>query len=217
MYVYYPSCNFQRIFPETARHIRSWMEEQPDVRIAGCCKADQNLPQPGDTIVTVCLSCMHLLEEMRQEIPQVSLFGFLLSRKDFPWPDLHGRTFTLQDCFRARERHALQDAVRSCLNRTGADIIEMPGNRDEETYCGTFMLHEPFPQTLIYAPHYFSEYLPPHLTILPKEEWPAYMKAHISRYSTREVVGYCNTCVKDAREAGAGIYHLAELLFPAAY
>ncbi len=190
------------------------MDSQPDVRIAGCCKATQELPEPGDIIVTVCMSCMHLLEEMRSDIRQVNLFEFLLKRGDFPWPDLRGQVFTLQDCFRARGKHGVHDAVRECLAHTGADIVEMPRNRDEETYCGTFMLHDPFPQTLKYAPRYFGEYLPRHLTVLPQEEWPAYMQSHVSGYTTREIVGYCNTCVKDAREVGADIYHLAELLFP---
>lgn len=214
MYIYYPSCNFQRIFPETAGRIRSWMERQPDVKIVGCCKADQEVPQPGDTILTVCLSCMRLLAEMRPDVPRMSLFSFLLTRPDFPWPDLHGRTFILQDCFRARGEHDLHEAVRACLKRAGAGITEMPGNRDEETYCGTFMLHDPFPQTLQYAPEYFGKYLPQHLTVLPREEWPAYMCRHVARYPAGEVAGYCNTCVKDAREAGANIFHLAELLFP---
>jgi len=216
MYIYYPSCNFQRFFPETARRIRSFLEIQPDVRIAGCCKATQELPAPGDTIVTICMSCMHLLEEMRPEIPQVNFFEFLLTREDFPWPDLSGRTFTLQDCFRARGKHEIHEAVRACLARTAADIVEMPGNRDEETYCGSFMLHDPYPQTLKYAPRYFGEYLPPHLTVMPREEWSAFIRSHIARYSTEHIVGYCNTCVKDTRDNGADICHLAELLFPSA-
>ena len=182
--------------------------------IAGCCKMTQGLPKADDIIVTICMSCMHMLAEMRPEVRCISLYEFLLTREDFRWSDLHGHVYTLQDCFRARGKHGLQDAVRDCLDRTGAEIIEMPFNRDEETYCGTFMLHEPFPQALKYAPRYFGEYLPGHLTILPEEKWPAYLQAHISRYRTPEIVGYCNTCVKDARAAGAGIFHLAELLFP---
>ncbi len=214
MYIYYPSCNFQRFFPETAHRIRTYLEKQTNVRIAGCCKMTQDLPKDEDTIITICLSCMHLLEEMRPNIRQISLFEFLLTQENFIWPNLQGRVFTLQDCFRARGKHGLQDGVRTCLIRSGAKIIEMPGNRDEETYCGTFMLHDPFPQTLKYAPKYFGGYLPEHLTILPREEWPAYMHTHIAQYPTREIVGYCNTCVRDAREAGADIHHLAELLFP---
>ncbi len=214
MYIYYPSCNFQRIFPETAQRIRAYLETQPDVRIAGCCKVTQELPKPEDIIVTICMSCMHLLDEMRPEVRKMNLFEFLLTREDFSWPDLHGRIFTLQDYFRARGKHGIHEAVRYCLCRTGADIVEMPDNLDEERYCGSFMLHEPYPQTLKYAPHYFGEYLPPYLTVLPPEEWPAYMRVHISGYTTQEIVGYCNTCVHDAREVGADIYHLAELLFP---
>ena len=71
MYIYYPSCNFQRFFPETARKIRAYLEAQPDVTIAGCCKVTQDLPKHGDTIITICMSCMHLLKEMCPDIPQL--------------------------------------------------------------------------------------------------------------------------------------------------
>ncbi len=213
MYIYYPSCNFQRFFPETAQRIRTYLETQPDVKIAGCCKVTQDLPKPGDIIITICMSCMRLLDEMRPDVQVMNFFEFLLTRSDFSWPDLHGRVFTLQDCFRARGKHSIHEAVRECLARAKAHIVEMPNHRDKETYCGSFMLHEPYPQTLKYAPGYFGKYLPSHLTVLPREEWPAYMQSHISGYTTREIVGYCNTCVKDAQEAGADIHHLAELLF----
>ncbi len=154
MYVYYPSCNFQRAFPETAKKIRAWLQTQPDVKIAGCCRVTDGLPQAGDTIVTVCMSCMRMLDEVRPEIPQISLFEFLLTRPDFPWPELKGETFTLQDCFRARGRHALQDAVRACLRRANAEIAELPVNRDAADYDGTFLLHGPYPDNLARAPKY---------------------------------------------------------------
>ena len=62
---------------------------------------------------------------------------FLLTRRDFPWPDLRGETITLQDCFRARGKTSLQDAARECLRRMNARIVEMPDSRDAETYDGT--------------------------------------------------------------------------------
>ena len=33
MYIYFPSCNFQKQFPETAAKIRSYMDSQPDVTV----------------------------------------------------------------------------------------------------------------------------------------------------------------------------------------
>ena len=60
-YIYYPSCNFQRMFPETAGRIRSYLETQPDLVIAGCCHKTSDRPSQGDIIVTVCMSCMHIL------------------------------------------------------------------------------------------------------------------------------------------------------------
>ena len=55
--------------------------------------------------------------------------------------------------------------------------------------------------------------LPRFVTPLPEDRWDEYLAAHAKTYTTRRVVGYCNTCVTGARKGGAEAYHLAELLF----
>ncbi len=214
MYIYYPSCNFRRLFPATAARVREWMQTQPDIRMAGCCRVTDGLPADGDTIVTVCMSCMRMLDEVRPEIPQISLFELLLTRPGFPWPDLRGRRFILQDCFRARGRHALHEAVRACLRHTGATVMELPANRDEADFDGTFLLHEPYPDNIRRAPRYYVDYLPQHLTPIPEAEWTSRMQACAARFAGGTAVGYCNTCVDGLRRGGADAVHLAELLFP---
>ena len=215
MYIYYPSCNFQKNFPDTARRVRAYLDAQPDVRIAGCCHLTNDVPMAGDTIVTVCMSCMRTLAELRPDIPQISLFELLLTRTDLPWPDLGGEALTVQDCFRARGREGLQDAVRECLRRMNARPVELEANRDAADFDGSFLLHDPYPQNLREAPKYFAEYLPPHLTVLPEARWKEVYRAQAAKYTTPRVVGYCNTCVAGARQGGADATHLAELIFPA--
>ena len=215
MFVYYPSCNFKRANPEAAKRIADWMAAWPDVRVTGCCHLPASRPEPGETLVTVCMSCMRMLTEEHPDLAHLSLFEFILTRPDFPWPDLRGRTFVLQDCFRARGCHGIHEAVRTCLERTGAEIAELPENRDAADWDGPFLLHEPFARCVARAPHYYGEELPKHLTILPQEEWPAYLRARAARYGGRTAVCYCNTCLSGAREGGAEAVHLAELLFPA--
>ena len=212
-YVYYPSCNFQRLFPETAEKVRAWLLIQPDVRIAGCCHQTADLPQAGDTIVTVCMSCMRVLDEVRADLPQISLFELLLNRTDFSWPDLGGEEITLQDCFRARGKHALQDAVRECLRRMNAVPVELPHNRDEEEFDGSFRFHDPYPRNMREAPKYFAEYLPDMVTPVPEEDWEARFRAHTAEYPTKRVACYCNTCTTAAKQGGADAHHLAELIF----
>ena len=213
MYIYFPSCNFTKFFPETAKKIREYMKTQKDVKVVGCCKKSQDVPSEGDTIVTVCMSCMRLLDEMREDVPKISLFEFLLTRDDFDFPDYNGESFTIQDCFRARGKHDVQDAVRSCLKKMNINGIEMPHNRDEEEYDGSFRLHEPYPSNMELAPKYFAEYLPPLTIPMPQEDWPETYRRQAEKYTTEKVVGYCNTCVNGVKEAGVDVYHLAQLLF----
>ena len=216
MYIYYPSCNFTKAFPETAKRVRAYLKTQDDVRIAGCCHKTNNLPEAGDTIVTVCMSCMRGLMEMRPDCAHESLFQLLLTRKDFSWTDLSGKSFVLQECFRARGMHDVHEAVRECLRRTGAEVTELAANRDLADFDGSFLLHDPYPQNMSEAPAYFADYLPHHVTPLPREAWPEVYRTQAERYGSLPAVGYCNTCVRGAREGGAEAYHLAELLFPVA-
>ena len=215
MYIYYPSCNFQRFFPETAKRIRAYLETQEDVTIAACCHKTSDLPKEGDTILTICMSCMHVLEERRPDIPGISLLQYLLRKEDFAWPDYKGQRMTLQDCFRARGYHELQDAVREVLKRMNVEIVEMPHNRDEETYDGNFLLHPPFPQNMEEAPKNYRDYVPQHVTVLPKEEWINVYKAQAAKYEVEPVVTYCNSCRNGLKEAGVSVHHIAEMIFPA--
>lgn len=213
MYIYFPSCNFQKQFPETAAKIRSYMDSQPDVTVAGCCKVTTSLPSAEDTIVTVCMSCMHLLEEMRPDVRQINLFEFLLERETFDWPDLNGETYLVQDCFRARGYHSLQDAVRTCLAKMNARVLEMENNRDQETYDGSFLFHPAYPNNIELAPKYYKEYLTPFITPVPQAQWKEKLREHAALYDSEKVVCYCNVCTSGAKEGGADARHLAELIF----
>lgn len=213
MYIYYPSCNFTKNFPETAKKIREYMKTQPDVKVAGCCHVTGELPKEGDVIVTVCMSCMVLLEERRPDVKSINLFEFLLTRADFPWPDRKGETWALQDCFRARGKHELHEAVRECMKKMGVDIVECPPSRDEADYDGSFLLHEAYPQCVKEAPKYFVDYLKDYITVKPKEEWPAVYEKRVRELPCKDVVTYCNVCTSSLKEAGANAKHLAELLF----
>ena len=213
MYVYYPSCNFTKRFAHTSQRVKSYLSTQADVQVAGCCHVTNGVPCADDTIVTVCMSCMHILMEVRPDCKHISLYELLLTRDDFAWPNLADRTFVLQDCFRARGCHKLHEAVRACLARTGAQVVELAENRDQADFDGSFLLHDPYPQNMREAPHYFAEYLPQHVTPRPRDEWPEVYRKQVERYGGLPMVGYCNTCVSGAREGGAEGYHLAELLF----
>ena len=214
MYIVYPSCNFVKYFPDTADRIKTYLETQEDVRIAGCCHLTSDIPSDDDIIVTIGMSCMRGLDEIRPDIPQISFFEFMLTRKGFKWPDLHNEKITVQDCFRARGKHSLQDSVRRCLELCNAIPVEMDNNRDEETFDGSFLFHDPYPINMKEAPIYFSSYLPMHVTVKPESEWLNSFKNHVSLYRTKRVACYCNTCTTGALSGGADAVHLASLLFP---
>lgn len=213
MYIFYPSCNFKRFFPETAERIKDYLATQPDVIYADCCHKTNSIPKPGDIIVTVCMSCYRGLAEIRPDIEQIGFAEFMLTRKDFVWPDHSGEELTIQDCFRARGLHSLQDSARTCLAKMNYSVVEMENNRDEELFDGNFLLHDPYPINVKEAPEYYGKYLPRFVNVRPESEWHDVMTEHVRRYRTGTVACYCNTCTMGARDGGADAYHLAQLIF----
>ncbi len=213
MYIFYPSCNFKKFFPETATRIREYLATQKDVYYADCCHKTYDIPKSGDIIVTVCMSCLRGLAELRPDIEQISFSEFMLTRKDFTWPDYKGEKITIQDCFRARGLNTVQDSSRKCLEMMNFIVVEMKNNRDLETFDGNFLLHEPYPINVKEAPKYYGIYLPSYVTVRDEKEWPDIMKAHAAMYTTNRVACYCNTCTMGARTGGADAYHIAQLMF----
>lgn len=212
MLVYFPSCNFTKASPEVSEKIKSYLEKRFDARIAGCCRPGHKTLTAADTAVTICQSCSAICRENCPDTEEMSVFELLSGDERFPWPDLKGEALVLQDCWRARHKPQLHQAVRSILTRMNAKIIELPKNREQAEFCGTFRYNPMRPGNLAIAPDYFGRQMEGCLELHSEEEQQALMEAHCQSYPEGRVVCYCNSCLRGVLQGGGDGVHLMELM-----
>ena len=205
-----PSCKFTENHPQTSGRLSAWLSGR-GVNVLGCCKASLGRFAAGDTVLFACLSCMLITEENSPSASVRSVWEYLLEQPDFPWPELNGERIAVQDCLRARDRPRLRAAVRECLRRSGAEVVELPARGETSCFDGTFLMNPIAPVTMNAAPKAFTG-LSRFVEVLPPDEQTARMKAYAASLPDVRVAAYCNGCEAGLKRGGAKVVHLLELL-----
>ena len=215
MQYYFPSCKFTQMKPQTSEKIKSFMESA-GVRVAGCCRPGHKaLAGVGDTAVTICETCSIIIGENRPAAKVVSLYEFIDSLAEFPFPDYNGERITLQDCYRAKEKEAEKAAIRSLLRKMNVEVVELPGTEEEINFDGSFLFSAIKADNLALAPRRFAE-IEKDVTPKTPEETDAWLKEYGRRFTTDRVACYCNSCFAGLAQGlpeGKSVAHVAELLF----
>lgn len=114
MTVYYlPGCKYKELHALSSQKIRTYLRAKPDHVIADCCKKSQSLFHDGDTVLTNCSSCAIITDEASPQANEMSIYEYLLADEAFLWPDYRGEEITVQDCYRAAHKPAVQKAQMS--------------------------------------------------------------------------------------------------------
>lgn len=164
--------------------------------------------EEGDTLLTVCHNCTNLLTETRPDLRVKSLWEWIDEDDNFPLPNLRSRTFAVQDCWRARERKAERNAVRSLLLRCGANLVELPHTED---FCGVSLYRPQPPRNPTLAPRLYANQPGKFLPHTAAEQ-EALMRTHCAAIA-HPIVCYCHYCLEGLRLGGADAHHLGEILF----
>lgn len=212
MYVYFPSCNFTAASPAATEKIKAWMRDHVGARIEGCCRAGVKKLSPDETAVTICQSCSAIVREAGAPAQEISVFELLDADNEFPWPDLGGEAITLQDCWRAREKDALHEAARRILHKMNAKVVELPENRRNVQYDGTFRMMPMREANLKIAPKFYGANMEGHMTLCPPEEQQERLKAQAEMIATDRVACVCNLCLAGLTQGGAKAVHLMDLV-----
>ena len=199
MKYYFPSCKFTQMRPETSEKVKSYMASK-GVRVVGCCRPGHKaLSGWNDIAITICETCSIIIGENRPAAKVISLYEFIDSLPNFPFPDYKGERITLQDCYRAKARETEKAAVRSVLRKMNVEVVELPGTEEEINFDGSFLL---------------GPMRPDNFTLAPLD---AYLKNYCQRFTTERVSCYCNSCLSGLVQGlpeGKRAVHVAELLFP---
>ncbi len=153
------------------------------------------------------------METRRKEVELRSVWELILSDETFPYPDYHGQSVTIQDCWRTRDRVEEQDAVRALLKKMNFHVCELPQNRIETEFCGASLYRPTSKKNLELAPRRFIENAQGKFIPHSEEEQRALMREYCKRFSTDKVVGYCKHCVEGLEWGGVNVQHLGSLLF----
>lgn len=209
MKYYLPGCDVRRNHPKASAKMTEYMKSK-GIEIAQCCRKDLSFLKEGDSIIENCTLCELMLKERVPDTPFQSLYEYLLDT-DFIWPDYHGETMIVQDCWRTRDNISIQNAVREALKRMNIQIIETDNNREKSEYCGVWLNNPPASDCVKLAPNTFTE-LENYRHILTKEEQEEKMMEWVKQYNGMPVIVYCNGCEKGIKLGHGNPVHLIELI-----
>ena len=214
MLYYLPSCNFTAAHKETSAVIRKYLQEKHNAETGACCRIMKNRLQPGDEVLQNCQNCTWIMQENRPDIPQASLYEFLLEDVAFPWPDYHGERITVQDCLRAAGKPAEQQAIRTMLERMNMVPVELAENRENTRFCGTWRYEPVSPANRRDEPQRCA-WVDERGWITPAapQEKQRIMQEWVKQYETDRVAVYCNSCLKGVLLGGADGVHVLDLAF----
>lgn len=199
---YFPSCNFQQIFPVLSKKIQSNLLQ---LKMVKCCREDAGYLKKEDRAVAVCTNCILILKE-RTEAQVVSLYDVILHDEKFIFPDLIGQEFVIQHC--AKSDDTLKNNIESIMIKMGA-TIELSS---EKKYCGTQFM-QPVGQRNLEAAYKTFSAMNQKIDALTKRQQKIKIEELIELYSGKIIVTYCNSCYCTLSKYGAKVIHVAELLF----
>lgn len=216
-YLYFPSCNFSRQWPETTKKIKAFMESR-GVPVTGCCRPNHVKLDEDSALrpIIVCQTCRILLNEQHPDQPPISLYEYLDSLEDMVFPDYHGEAITLQDPWRSHTNAKEKAAVRSLMQKMNIQVVELPGTEEEIRFDGRFMFRPTNPDNLRRAPKAFTE-ISKEVKPMTDEEFKSYMTEYCKRFTTRRVASYSNTAVPGLNlglPEGKTAVHIMQLIFP---
>lgn len=233
---YIASCVFTSKYPELSKVIQRYIHDRYGMPIVRCCVPKYNLQdftermpedyrekwadipdcadfQSGDTVYSLCHNCSAILEETKPGVNIKSIWELILSDKSFTYPDYHGQTVIVQDCWRAKDRTEEQDAVRELLEKMNFSIREIPENREDTDFCGVSVYRPAPKRNLKLAPHRLVENAAGKFIPHTKEEQTELMQNYCERFGAEKVATYCHYCQEGLELGGADAKHLASLLF----
>ena len=234
---YIASCVFTARFPALSLRIQDCVTARFGMPVVRCCvpryklaEFESRMPEgdcrerwralpdsgdffAGDDVYSLCHNCNNIIEEMHPGVRVHSLWELIDGDPSFPLPDRAGLSVTVQDCWRAKDRAAEQDAVRSLLHKMNIDVTELPGRRENVRFCGNSLYRAQPPRNPRLAPKHYVEGAEGLFIPHSEEEQRRLMAEYCARFTTDTVVCYCHYCLEGLIDGGVDGRHIASLVF----
>lgn len=204
MQIFFPSCNFTKASPQTAKNVRDYFKERTPV--AGCCLYDKKEYTDQDVGLVLCQACRGQLES---KIQIKTIWEYFDEDPNFVFPNYNHQKMNLQDCFRDKDHPEVHQAVRNILKKMNIDVIEIENNKENSTFCGTLHFHTNNPIIL----NLMEQYPDTKLSKMPEEIQAQIMQEYVKSYDLDyPVICDCNRCLKGVNMGGAKGIHLLDLI-----
>lgn len=236
MKYYIASCVFTSRFPQLSFRILDYIRKKGELEIVRCCvmhyrendfinmmpddlkEAWAGYPssaefQPGDIVYSLCHNCTAILDEWKPGVITKSLWEYIAEDESFSFKDFHHEPMYIQDCWRAYDKAAEQDAVRQLMSRMNIQILEMDENHEKTQFCGNSLYRPAPPRNPKLAPKRFGTDAKGKFENHTLEEQKAIMEDYVNRYKDHKIISYCHYCHEGLILGGADAYHIASLLF----
>lgn len=234
---YIASCVFTSQFPELSVRIQDYIRERWNLRIVRCCVPKYKLQEftdrmpegelrnrwsllqdsgcfeAGDRVYSLCHNCNNIIEEMHPGVSVHSLWELIDQDESFPLPDYSGLTVTIQDCWRAKDRIAEQNAVRNLLKKMNIRYVEASEHHDSTEFCGMSLYRPQPPRNPKLAPKHYVDQASGKFIPHPLEEQIMIMQDYCRQFTTKTVVCYCHYCLEGLLAGSIDGRHIADLIF----
>lgn len=211
--IYLPSCKFTSYSPEGSKQIKSYLSENYDIKITGCCRPNHKNFTPDDTIVYICNTCAAFTEEDSEAKELISIWEILDKDENFEFPNYNNKKMAIQDCWRVYDNKNQQMAIRSILRKMNIDVEELEDNFEKTRFCGTTLYEDLPKQSAEFAPRRFTQNTDGLFNKYTEEEQVQFMKNHSSKIAADDVISYCIGCMKGHKLCEKNSHHLLDLIF----
>ena len=203
MYIFFPSCNFNTLRPETAKKLRAMLAER--MPVAGCCRFDTNEYTEDQTGLYLCQACRQVLEP---KINLMSIWEYFDSDEEMTLPDYSGLTVGIQDCWRDRDHPEIHAAVRSLLKKMHVSTEELDEAKEKSVFCGNLHFEPKKAENI----ELMAKYPGKEIYEMPPEVEEALMREQVEKFKSEYILTDCNRCTRCITTGGGKPIHLLELV-----
>ncbi len=212
--IFFPSCKTKLAYPESSEKLNNYIKKKLNIETTGCCRPNHSKLTSNDTALVVCNNCAAIIEESSQSKNIKFVWELINEDESFNFPNYHGETMVIQDCWTAFEKRHLQDTIRSLLSKMNINYIELEENFEKTRFCGTKLLSPCNPSNAKLAPKRYVKNGSHMFNPCSPKEQALYFKRYCKNIKEDKVICYCTFCVDGINIGEKQGVHIIELLFP---
>ena len=190
-YIYAPGCALVSYKPHLSDKLKEFVVSQfgPADTLLTCCFDSPDLDQDV-CLLTPCETCAQTYRKLYPDMKIVNLLKTIADCPDFPFPDYHGYSMSIQDTCAARSNPETLETVRTLLQKMNIQLQEPEKTGTRAKCCGQVLYGK--------------------MDISKVEN---FMRNRAGEMPCNDVVVYCASCIISMTVGGRQPRYLLDLLY----